>query len=352
MLYYGMVFITPLVLAASWWLGGAWVWLPLAVLFVAIPALDTVLPLEVKNREAAPDGAGARAREVILRALPMVWVPVQTGITLAVLRSVALDPWSAAEVAGLVLGMGVGGGMLIGVAHELMHRDTWLERRLADIGMMSVSYPHFSIEHVYGHHRNVATRDDPATARFGENLYTFLARAIHGSLIDAWQIEARRLARQGRAVMSVQNRMLQYAAGWLLLIGAIGGWLGIAGIGAFLAQSAVAILLLETVNYVEHYGLVREQDGSGRPVRVAPHHSWNSSHPIANAMILNLARHSDHHAHPARRYPDLRHFDAVPQLPGSYPAMMLLAMLPPLWFRVMDARVAGLNSGPVAHRAG
>lgn len=234
---------------------------------------------------------------------------------------------------------------MIGVAHELMHRDTWLERRLADLGMISVSYPHFCVEHVYGHHRNVGTREDPATARLGESLYAFLPRTLVGSLRSAWGIEARRLARAGRPAWGPGNRVLAGWAVWAVTVGGIGLWLGAWGVAAFLAQGAIAVLLLETVNYVEHYGLEREIGPDGRPVRVAPRHSWNSSHAVANALILNLSRHSDHHAHPGRRYPDLRHLDDVPQLPASYPAMMILAALPPLWFAVMDGRVAGWRGG-------
>jgi alkane 1-monooxygenase len=168
-------------------------------------------------------------------------------------------------------------------------------------------------------------------------LYQYLPRTLWGGLRSAWAIEA---ARSG-----ARNRMWAYGAAWIALVGVVGAVFGGLGVALFFGQSAVAVLLLETINYVEHYGLRRAEIAPGKPERVKPHHSWNSSHRLSNWMLLNLARHSDHHAFAARAFPELRHHDDVPQLPASYSAMVMLATVPPLWFRLMDPRVAALAPG-------
>ena len=318
-----LVFIGPVLLTIAIALGGAWVFVPPAVLFGIVPAIDQLLPPNHTNTPGAP----------ALRWLPMLFVPVHLGVQAWALWAISTGAWTPVETIALAVAMGFSGALAINVAHELMHRPGGAEQTLAAALMTSVSYTHFCVEHVQGHHKHVATARDPASSRAGESLYAYLPRTLVGSLRSAWAIEA---ARSGPGP---RNRLVRYAAVYALLVAGILTWLGPLGLALFLVQSVVAILFLETVNYVEHYGLVRAEIAPGRPERVKPYHSWNSSHRVSNWLLLNLARHSDHHAFAARPFMELRHHDDAPQLPGSYSAMLMLATLPPLWFRVMDPRL-------------
>ncbi len=331
------LFVSPLlgliaVSHSGWWVisGPVFTW-------VMIPILDQIVGLDTENRE---DGRWAP----LLRLLPMAFVPVQLLLLAAALQRLVNLPlgW---EAAGLVWGTSLGTAIAILVAHELMHRKSAVEQRLAEVLMASATYTHFCIEHVHGHHKRVATPDDPASARLGESLYAFLPRTLVGSWRSAWHIEHERLTRRGLGVWTPRNRMLQYIVAQAVLLGAIGLWLGPVGVGWFLLQSALAVLLLENINYVEHYGLSRKRTDAGAYERVRPEHSWNASHAVSNSMLLSLARHSDHHAYVSRPYSELRHWEGAPQLPGGYANMTLLALVPPLWFRVMNPRVARLGLG-------
>ena len=252
------------------------------------------------------------------------------------------DQFSWLELIGLTLSLGVFCGAVgINFAHELVHQSSRVERAAGEILLTSVLYPHFRIEHVYGHHLNVATPEDPATARFGESYYAFLPRTLSGSLRSALQIEAEFLRRRGLSPFALENRFWRYGswvAAALCLAFVIGGPVGFA---VFLIQAATAVALLEATNYVEHYGLERRKLDDGRYERTQPHHSWNASPRISNWMLINLQRHSDHHHRADRRYPLLRNYDEneAPQLPFGYPVMTLLALVPPLWFSLMNPRV-------------
>jgi alkane 1-monooxygenase len=323
-----LVFVPPAVLTLAAALGGWAELLPLLVLFVAVPALDQVVPLDHDN---AP---GARW----LRALPFAFVPAHLAALAYALTRIASGELAPVEQIGLVIGAGITTATAINVAHELMHRAGRVEQALSAVIMATATYTHFCVEHVQGHHKHVGTPRDPATSRDGESLYAFLPRSLLGGLRSAWAIEA---ARSG---VGTRNRLLRYALAQVGLIAGIAAVWGGVGVAAFLGQSAIAVVMLETINYIEHYGLVRAETAPGRYERVLPRHSWNSSHRVSNAMLLNLARHSDHHAFAARAFPDLRHYDDVPQLPGGYSAMLMLATVPPLWFRVMAPRVAGARA--------
>ena len=226
----------------------------------------------------------------------------------------------------------------ITIAHELGHRPSRLDRVLSQLLLVTVCYGHFYVEHNRGHHARVGTLSDPATARFGESFFRFYPRTVVGSFTHAWRLEAMRLETQGGRAWSPGNRIVWHVGAALLLCTI--AWLvaGLAGLVFFVFQSVVAFTLLELVNYVEHYGLERKRDATGRIERVEPHHSWNSDTWFGNAILVNLQRHSDHHADSSRPYEALRSIDAAPQLPAGYAGMILLALLPPLWFRVMDGR--------------
>lgn len=202
--------------------------------------------------------------------------------------------------------------------------------------LLSSLYMHFFIEHNRGHHSWVATERDPASSRKGEVLYTFWFRSVVFSWISAWKIEAHRLRKEAHPYFNIKNQMFQFQLIQILLLLGLAYFCNVATMLAFIASATVGFLLLETVNYIEHYGLSREQNAKGRYEKVHPHHSWNANHSLGRLLLFELTRHSDHHAHPGRAYAELRHFEKSPQLPAGYPAMVLLAIIPPLWFKVMD----------------
>jgi alkane 1-monooxygenase len=239
----------------------------------------------------------------------------------------------------------------INVAHELGHRAQRWERDLARALLLTSLYMHFIIEHNRGHHRRVGTPEDPASARYGENIYFFWVRTIVFSFISAWKIEADRLRKEGHAPFGGRNEMLRSLLIELVLLVVIGSLFGAFTLLAFLGAALIGILLLETVNYIEHYGLGRARNAQGGFGRVQHYHSWNSDHPIGRTMLFELTRHSDHHWKASKKYQTLDSVPDGPQLPTGYPGMMLLALVPPLWFRIthplieeMTARHADLVS--------
>lgn len=317
------------------WASGA----AIAFVFGIVPWLDAWLGRDTRNPGA--DTAHARRFDVPL----LLWAVVQLAVSLWWIAQAAGT--AAFDVPTILAMISVGlmnGGIGITVAHELMHRPTRPERVLAEVLMSSVSYTHFCIEHVHGHHRHVATPRDPASSRLGESVYRFLPRTLVGGLVSAWSIEAERLRRSGVPVFGPRNRMLRYAAVQLAIYGALGLALGPIAVALWAGQSVFAVLLLEVINYVEHYGLSRREVAPGRYERVAPRHSWNASHRVTNWLLFNLQRHSDHHFLASRPYDLLRHYDDVPQLPAGYATMVMLALVPPLWRRVMDPRVASVRA--------
>jgi alkane 1-monooxygenase len=253
-------------------------------------------------------------------------------------------------VAGLVVTVGNINGFGINTAHELGHKPGRLQRWLAKIALAPVAYGHFYVEHNRGHHRKVATPEDPASARMGESFWVFLPRTIIGSLISAWDIEKRRLEKSGKGVWNLDNDNLQAWGLTVLLFGALTVWLGWFALLFLLLQAYYGASLLEVVNYVEHYGLLRSKGADGRPERCTPAHSWNSDHVVNNLILYHLQRHSDHHDNPTRPYQALRHLDESPQLPAGYAALILLSYVPPLFFRVMDPLVVKHYRGDL-HKA-
>lgn len=333
---YYCAYVTPALMVLGAHLGGVFTLLPVAFLFVVLPVLDERIGVDTRQPDETQAGRGRGLLDLPLFA----WVPVQLGVTLWLLLRVGAGEFGAAEAAGLAVSLGVmNGAGGITIAHELIHRAGRLERAAGEVLMTSVSYPHFCVEHVHGHHRHVATPRDPASARLGESLYAFYRRCVPQSVVSAWRIESARVARTATRAFALRDRRLRYPL-VLALVYAGAAWAGgTAGLAFFAAQSVVAFSLLEVVNYLEHYGLRRRETASGRYERVRPEHSWNSSARLSNLYLFNLARHSDHHAAASRPFDQLRHRDGAPQLPAGYAAMVLLALVPRLWFRVMDPRV-------------
>lgn len=333
-----MIYSLPAGAIIAWWLGGWWTFFPLIQNYLLVPIADQLLGVDRRNLDSEAEAAANRAR--LYRYLTWGVVPVTAALVVFMTDQVASGTLTWVEVVGLTLATAMAtGGAGITTAHELTHQRRF-ERALAGVLLALVHYMHFAIEHVRGHHVTVGTPADPVTARPGESFYAFLPRAFVGSWRSAWDIETGRLRRKSLPCWSWHNRMLVYAAitlGLHVAVYLLWGWLGAA---FFFAQGFFAVLQLECINYVEHYGLYRREISPGVYEPQTAKHSWNANHRLSNRSLFNLPRHADHHLHAGRRYQILRHIDGAPQLPLGYAGMILLALVPPLWFRIMDPRAA------------
>jgi len=323
----------------GWWLG------PLFV-YLIIPLLDPLFGTDDGNLADSDVKAletGDAHRWPLYAGVGVQLAALAWGAWYATTHSMATLDWI-----GLALSTGLVSGAGITAGHELGHSRKRFETLLARIALAPTGYGHFAVEHQRGHHVRVSTPADPASARYGESYWRFLPRTVIGSAVSAWRLEAERLRREGRPVWSASNKNLQ---GWtlsLVLAAGLVGWLGVAVLPFLLLQAAYGASLLEVINYIEHYGLARQRQPDGRYERCRPAHSWNANHRLSNLLLFNLQRHSDHHAHPTRPYPALRHLDTAPQLPTGYAGMMLAAYLSPLWFRIMNPRVAAHYGGDLS----
>jgi alkane 1-monooxygenase len=322
-----------------WWFAG-----PIWILLI-IPLLDQLVGADHRN---APDWAYEElAEDRYYRVLTYLFIPLQFAGLIGGAYLIAHGGLSPAGMIGLTLTVGAVGGIGIANAHELGHKKGKGEKWLGKVVLAQTAYGHFEIEHNRGHHAWVATPKDPASSRFGESFWVFLPRSVIGSAQAAWKLEKARFDRLGKSPWSVDNDVLN---AWALSVVLFGGLVVVfgAGIIPFLVLQAVfGFSLLEVVNYLEHYGLLRQQDETGRYERCQPRHSWNSDHVVSNVFLYGLERHSDHHANPTRRFQTLRTFDEAPQLPSGYGGMIALAYVPPLWRKVMDRRVLALYGGDV-----
>jgi alkane 1-monooxygenase len=240
---------------------------------------------------------------------------------------------------GVTFTIGIVGGIGINTAHEMGHKRESLERWLAKITLAQTFYGHFYIEHNRGHHVRVSTPEDPASARFGESFWMFLPRSVFGSIKSSWGLEKARMQRIEKSTWSIQNDVLNAWLMSVVLFGALTAVFGWQVLPFLLIQAAYGASLLESVNYLEHYGLLRQKTASGRYERCAPAHSWNSDHIVTNIFLYHLQRHSDHHANPVRRYQTLRSMDGAPNLPSGYASLISLTYFPPVWRKLMDHRV-------------
>ena len=315
-------------------------WIPVAFFYLVAPVLDWLLGEDQSNppETAVPQlDADPYYRWITYLLAPILWSAFIFSAWFVASHSL---PWHG--VLAMVLTTGSVGGFCINLGHELGHKNTTLERWLAKIILAPTGYGHFFIEHNRGHHRDVATPLDPASSRMGESIYRFVLREMPGALHRAWALETTRLERDGRAVVSLHNEILQPALITLLLWGALTLWLGPQILAFLVVASFWSNFQLTSANYIEHYGLLRQERAPGKYEVCQPHHSWNSNHIFSNWALFHLQRHSDHHAHPLRRYQSLRHFDNLPRLPSGYFGMFTVAYIPPLWRWVMDERLLGV----------
>lgn len=337
-LKYLLAYILPASAGLALAFQGFWSWATVVLSFWVIPLLELGLPQSTANISLEEEEGHTRRRlfDILLYLnLPILLTIV--GWYLYILRYQTPSP---VETIGLTLSVGIIVGAIgINVAHELGHRNRRHEQIMAKWMLLTALYQHFFIEHNRGHHKNVATDLDPASAPLGEPVYTFWLRSIAGGWRNAWRLERERLQKAGRPYWSYHNEMLLFQCWQLLWLAGIGLFLGGKAVLGAVAIALIGVLLLETINYIEHYGLRRCLLPSGRPEPVSPAHSWNSNHELGRIFLYELTRHSDHHYKATRKYQILRHLDESPQLPFGYPASLLLALVPPLWFRVMNGRV-------------
>jgi alkane 1-monooxygenase len=329
------VAIGPLLVLAT---DALWMlWLPVALFYLVLPAVDFLMGEDTTNppESAVPAlDADPYYRRITYLLVPILWIAFVFSAWFVSSQNLPAHAWVA-----MVLISGSVGGFCINLGHELGHKNTALERWLAKIVLAPTGYGHFYIEHNRGHHRDASTPADPASSRMGESIYRFVLREMPGALQRAWHLERDRLTRAGLPVWSLHNDILQPALITVALWGALMVWLGV-GIFPFLVVASFwANFQLTSANYIEHYGLLRKERTPGKYEVCQPHHSWNSNHTFSNWALFHLQRHSDHHAHPLRRYQSLRHFDNLPSLPNGYFGMFLVAYIPPLWRYVMDERL-------------
>ena len=317
-----------------------WIWAPLLVTFVAYPALDWLIGRDHNN---PPEAVAMQLdRDPYYRRITYAAVPLHFLTLLACAWFATRDGAGWGTYLGAALVGGMTAGLAINTAHELGHKNSRLEKFLARLVLAVPGYGHFSIDHNRGHHKHVATFADPASARMGESLYRFACREIPGALRSAWSIESTRLKNRGLPAWHHSNQVLRAHALTLVLAALLVILFGWQVLPFLLIHNAAAYWQLTSANYIEHYGLLRKTDADGNLERCQLHHSWNCNFLFSNLVLLHLERHSDHHAHPLRRFQSLRDHEHVPQLPNGYFGMYGLAAVPPLWFRYMDRRLMAL----------
>jgi len=343
---FGIIIFVALCALGGWWFGFTpLIFMGPIMVYGLVPALDFLIGKDSTNPpERVLD---ILEHDAYYRYSTYLFVVLQFVLVIAVSAIVGLADLTWGQWLGFVTTMGMLSGIGINTAHELGHKNTRVESWLAKIALAPVAYGHFYVEHNFGHHKRVATPEDPASSRLGESFWAFLPRTVVGSVRSAWAVEARRMQRKRRSVLSIHNEVLQSWGMTVVLWAALVAAFGVGVLPFLILQAIIGSSLLEAVNYSEHYGLLRAKDDKGRYERCRPEHSWNNDHIVTNIFLFHLQRHSDHHAHPTRRYQSLRHFDEAPELPTGYAGMIVLSYFPPLWFKVMDKRVVDHYDGDV-----
>ncbi|WP_442267381.1 alkane 1-monooxygenase [Tenacibaculum sp. ZS6-P6] len=336
-LKYLMVFSVPLTVYISFTSTGWITFLTLIYVFGIVPLADFFLKVDAVNFSKEQEEIEKNNKLYSL----ILYLTLPTQIFFLVwFLFVIQDTSDTIDLIGRISAMGIMCGVVgVNVGHELGHRKNRLEQLLGEILLLTSLETHFLPYHNAGHHFNVATPEDAATAKKNELLYVFWVRSQIMSYIEAWKIENRRLKTSDRTWFHYQNRMIIYTAAHIILLCSIYFFFGFIVMLYFLAAATIGILLLETVNYIEHYGLLREKNKFGRYERVKHTHSWNSNHVIGKLVLFNLSRHSDHHYNGSKHYQILKSLPESPQMPTGYPGMMLLSLIPPIWFKLMNKKL-------------
>ena len=335
---YLFVYTIPITVFFAFTKDGFWTFMPLIVFFGFVPLIELFVAPDKANmdKKTADDEKNKKIYDYILYGT----LPIQVGFLIWFMFIIAETPFGSVEYIGRITAMGFMCGVIgINVGHELGHRQARWEQFLGEILLLTSLDTHFLPYHNAGHHRNVATPEDSATARKNELLFSYWIRSHFGSYIEAWQLENIRMKSDGKPWFSFQNRMVVYSLANIVLVAVIHLVFGAHVLIAFLGAAIFGIMLLETVNYIEHYGLLRKKNEHGRYEPVRHHHSWNSDHPIGRTILFNLSRHSDHHYNGSKKYQVLKSHEKSPQMPTGYPGMMLLALAQPLWFWVMNKKL-------------
>lgn len=338
---YLMAYLSLLIAVLGLVFNGWFTWMLLVYAFAIVPLFELFLPASESNLKVEEEKIHRKNKVydwMIYLIVPGQWI-------LVILFLISIQQKLAVyELIGKIITLGIACGVFgINVGHELGHRSKKYEQWMAKILLLSSQYMHFFIEHNRGHHKNVGTEKDPATSRYGEWVYTFWFRSMILGYISAWKLEFQRLKKKKLPKFHWSNEMILYTmvqAGLLFLIYV---FFDLRTTLFFSTSAFIGILLLETVNYIEHYGLKRQKNENGTFNKVLPVHSWNSNHPLGRGILFELSRHSDHHYLASRKYQILRHFDESPQLPTGYPGMIVLSLLPLLWFWVMNPKVNELK---------
>lgn len=337
-LKYLAAFSTPVVAIIAIYLRGYYTFLTPVYAFVIIPILELIFSENTTN--LSPEEAEEKATYKIFDWLLYLNIPIVFGLLLTTLNNVSTGMYETYELIGLVFSTGIVlGSNGINVAHELGHRQTQYEQLMSKLLLLPSLYMHFFVEHNFGHHLHAATKEDPATARYNQIVYSFWCTSTSRQYINAWKIQENLRKRTKFSFFSFKNNMFWFSIIQISYLASIFYFLGSLALIIAISSAIVSFLLLETINYIEHYGLLRKKLPSGRYERVREIHSWNSNHTIGRIILYELTRHSDHHYKASKKYQLLDCHEQSPQMPYGYPTSMVLALIPPLWFRVMNKRI-------------
>ena len=318
-------------------LGGFYNYLAVVFTFIFIPILEIIV--KKSDEEYTEEEKKNRLLDPFFDLLLYLNIPIVFGIFFFSLDKLAYTS-SVFDIIGIILSasivMATNG---INVGHELGHRKSIIARTCSKLLYLPCQYMHFYIEHNFGHHINVATPEDPATARYKQTLYSFWITSVVRTYVSAWEIQLKLLKVSKRNFLSIKNDMVFYTFFQITFLAFVYYNFGLYLTLLSILMSIISFLFLETINYVEHYGLLRKKEPSGRYERVKPHHSWNSNHTIGRIVLYELTRHSDHHFKSSKKYQVLESLDDCPHLPYGYPTSILLSLIPPIWFNIMNPLV-------------
>ena len=318
-------------------LGDIYNYLAVIYTFIFIPILEIIV--KRSNEKYTENEVENRLLDPFFDILLFLNIPLVFGIFFFSLNKLVLAS-SISDIIGIILSasivMATNG---INVGHELGHRKSIFSRTCSKLLYLPSQYMHFYIEHNFGHHINVATPEDPATAKYNQNLYSFWVTSVFRTYLSAWKIQLRLLKLSKKGFISIKNDMMFYTIFQIMFLVLIYNYFGLYTTILSIIMSIISFLFLETINYVEHYGLLRKKDSNGRYERVKPHHSWNSNHTIGRIVLYELTRHSDHHFKTSKKYQVLESLENCPHLPYGYPTSILISLVPPIWFKIMNPLV-------------
>ena len=335
---YLLAFSIPLVGLLGFYFQGIYTYAALFYAFGLIPFAELFLPTDENNY--SDEKVQTRLQNKLFDFFLYLNVPIVYGSISYVLYLVTTKNLVIYELIGMTLSLGVIlGANGINVAHELGHRHNFIEKIMGKLLLIPSHYTHFYIEHNHGHHLHVSTPDDPSTAKLNQSLYAFWIQTITGTYTKAWKIQLNLNRVANRKWYALKSDMFWFTLIQIAYLSLAFAFFGLKGLTVLFFAGIIGLLLLETINYIEHYGLKRNQLASGRYERVTEKHSWNSNHVLGRIVLYELTRHSDHHYKSQKKYQVLEYHDVSPQLPYGYPTSMVLSFFPPLWFSIMNKRV-------------